>query len=178
MWGRREQLERLPVRRLRPVGDRPPGSWMPGTQSHEGIAGALEAIEYLADIGRVSDPTANRRAALAAGFETIRQHETALARRALDGFEGVDGLRVWGITDRERLDERVPTFSFTHDRYKATEIAARLGEQGIFVWHGNFYALPLTEALGLEPDGLVRVGLLHYNTEREVDRLVGALAEL
>ena len=121
---------------------------------------------------------ANRRAALAAGFETIARHETALARRALDGLEKIRGLRVWGITDRERLHERVPTFSFTHDRYKASEIAERLGDQGIFVWHGNFYALPLTEALGLEPDGLVRVGLLHYNTEQEVDRLVAALAEL
>ena len=78
----------------------------------------------------------------------------------------------------QRFSDRVPTVSFTHDRFTATQIAAALGEKGIFTWHGNYYALPLTEALGLEPEGMVRVGLVHYNTEAEVDRLLDELARL
>ena len=179
MWGRRDLLARLPVRHLRPVGDAPPASWMPGTQSHEGIAGTLQAIEYLADIGREHAPrAADRRAALREGFEAIGAHERLLSTRMLDMLDEIPELSVWGITDRERLAERVPTFSFTHQRRKAAEIARHLGQRGIFVWHGNFYALPLTEALDLEPDGLVRVGLLHYNTTEEIDRLGAALADL
>ena len=85
---------------------------------------------------------------------------------------------MWGIPGTARLDERVPTVGITHESLMAHELASRLAEQGIFVWHGNFYALPLTEALGLEPDGLVRIGLLHYNTEEEVDRLLAALAAI
>jgi selenocysteine lyase/cysteine desulfurase len=72
----------------------------------------------------------------------------------------------------------VPTVSITHDRLRPREVAEHLDRRGIFVWHGNFYALELTEALGLEPDGMVRIGLLHYNTAGEVQRLLAALAEL
>ena len=87
-------------------------------------------------------------------------------------------VTVWGITDRARLDQRVPTVAVTHRRLRPLELAEYLAGRGIFVWHGNFYALPLTEALGLEPDGLVRIGLMHYNTRAEVGRLVAALGEL
>ena len=87
-------------------------------------------------------------------------------------------VRVWGITDLERLAERVPTVAITHSRHTPREIAQHLADRGIFVWHGNFYALPLTEALGLEPEGMVRIGLLHYNTREEIDRLIGALRDL
>jgi selenocysteine lyase/cysteine desulfurase len=93
-------------------------------------------------------------------------------------LEILPSVKVWGITGRERLHERVPTISISHRRLKPREVALALAEQGIFVWHGNFYALPLTEALGVEPDGLVRIGLLHYNTPEEVDRLIGALRSL
>ena len=86
--------------------------------------------------------------------------------------------RLWGITDPEQLDQRVPTVSITHERLSPEELATRLAEQAIFVWNGNFYALPLTEALDLEPEGMVRIGLLHYNTGDEVQRLLDVLAEL
>ena len=74
--------------------------------------------------------------------------------------------------------ERVPTVSITHRRLTAAELAKRLGERGIFAWHGNFYALEFSEALGLEPAGLVRLGLLHYNTPAEIERLLGVLREM
>ena len=105
-------------------------------------------------------------------------YERDLLAHLLRGLARLSKIKVWGITDLERLGERVPTISLTHATRAPLELARHLDEQGIFVWHGNFYALPLTEALGLEPDGMLRIGLLHYNTVEEIDRLVEALAGL
>ena len=82
-----------------------------------------------------------------------------------------------GITDPEKLSQRVPTVSFTHSAHSPQQIAERLAGRGIFVWAGNHYALPFTAARGLEPDGTLRVGLLHYNTTNEIDRLLTELAQ-
>jgi selenocysteine lyase/cysteine desulfurase len=87
-------------------------------------------------------------------------------------------VRIWGIRSAERLAERLPTVAITHERHKAPEMAQALGQQGFFVWSGHFYAVSLIEALGLAPDGLLRIGLLHYNTAAEVERLLAALAAL
>jgi selenocysteine lyase/cysteine desulfurase len=165
--------------KVRPAGDGIPDKWMTGTQNHEGIAGVLEAIEYLADLGRGFAPEApNRRTALVAAFAEIAAYERQLCGQLIEGLARLAGVRVWGITDRGRFNERVPTVSITHLKLAPLELADYLAERGIFVWHGNFYALELSESLGLEPAGLVRLGLLHYNTSGEVDRLLAALAEL
>ncbi len=179
LWGRRELLEDLPAYKLRPAPDSLPGRWMTGTQSHEGIAGALAAVEYLADLGRKLQPEAtDRRTALEAAYQGIGQYEGRLAARLIEGLVELPDVKVWGITDPSRFDERVPTLAITHRRLTPDQLARRLGQEGIFVWHGNFYALPLTEALGLEPDGMVRIGLLHYNTEEEVQRLLSVLERI
>ncbi len=182
LWGRRARLAELPAYKVRPAPDSLPGRWMTGTQSHEAIAGAWAAVEYLVDVGRATLGTraaaATQREALVAAWQAIAAHERALLVRLLDLLDALPAVRVWGITDRRRLDERVPTISFTHAKHRPAEVAQHLASRGIFAWHGNYYALPLTEALGLEPDGMVRVGLLHYNTSEEVDRLGAALAEL
>jgi cysteine desulfurase family protein (TIGR01976 family) len=179
LYGRRALLDALPAYKVRPADDASPGRWETGTQNHEGIAGTLAAIEYVAAIGRAARPGGlTRREALVAAWDFIAEYESTLCARLLDVLEAVPGLRVYGITDRARLAERTPTCSFTHPRLAPREVARRLGEQGLFVWNGNFYALSLSEALGLEPDGMVRVGLLHYNTAEEVDRLGAALAAL
>jgi cysteine desulfurase family protein (TIGR01976 family) len=177
MWARRELLEELPAYKVRPAPDSLPGKWMTGTQNHEGIAGTREAIDYLADLGRslADDQDLDRRTALAEAFADIREYEIELARRLLAGLAELPEFKVWGITDPARLAERLPTVSITHDRVTATQLAARLGARGIFVWHGNYYALPLTERLGLEPEGMVRVGPVHYNTFDEIDRLLNEL---
>jgi cysteine desulfurase family protein (TIGR01976 family) len=176
LWGRRELLARLPAYKVRPAPDNLPGRWMTGTQNHEGIAGTLAAVEYLADLGRHLDPRgAGRRAALETACAAMVAYERRLAGVLLAGLEEIPQFRVWGITDPARLDQRVPTVAVTHRTIVPRELAARLAEQGFFVWHGNFYALPLTEALGLEPEGLLRIGLVHYNTEEEVERLLEAL---
>jgi cysteine desulfurase family protein (TIGR01976 family) len=179
LWGKRELLRMLPVYKLRPVPDTLPDRWMTGTQNHECIAGMLAAIEYLADLGRgVSPGCAHRRQAMLAAFEAIGAHERLLVASLLHGLAGLPSVRIWGITDPRRLHERVPTVAFTHARCSPREVVRHLDRHGIFVWHGNFYALSLTEMLGLEPEGMVRIGLLHYNTSEEVERLVEALAEL
>jgi cysteine desulfurase family protein (TIGR01976 family) len=179
LWGKRDLLESLPVRKLRPAPQELPGRWMTGTQNHEGIAGARAAIEYLADIGRGHSPHApDRRAALCAAFEAIGEYERSLSARMIEALTGLRDVRLWGIADPRRLDERTPTFSITHRSRSPLEVAQHLAQRGIFVWHGNFYALPLTEALDLEPDGLVRIGLLHYNTVEEIDRLRLALEDI
>jgi cysteine desulfurase family protein (TIGR01976 family) len=179
LWGRRELFESLPAYKVRPASDNVPDRWMTGTQNHEGIAGTLAAIEYLADLGRTADPTrAARRTALAAAFATIAAYETQLAGRLLSGLAELPRFKLWGIPGTARLDERVPTVAIKHAELTAHEVASRLAADGIFVWHGNFYALPLTEALRLEPEGVVRIGLLHYNTTEEIDRLLTALAEI
>ncbi|NQT38904.1 MAG: cysteine desulfurase-like protein [Planctomycetes bacterium] len=179
LWGREELLRELPAYKVRPAPDDIPGRWMTGTQSHEGIAGTLAAVEYLAALGRRSMPeAADRRAALSAAYQCIAAYECELVARLLEGLASLPEVKVWGITDPARTAERVPTVGITHARLTPAELADYLGREGIYTWHGNFYALPLTDALGLEPEGMVRIGLLHYNTAEEVGRLLDALAEV
>jgi cysteine desulfurase family protein (TIGR01976 family) len=179
LYGKRPLLESLPAYKLRPVPDKLPDRWMTGTQSHEGIVGVKAAIDYLTELGRqVAPGGADRRADLLAAYQAIGGYERELCARLLQGLMQIPGIRVYGITDPARLGERVPTISFTHAQHPPLAVAEHLDRHGIFVWHGNYYALALTEALGLEPEGMVRVGLLHYNTAGEVDRLVEALGDL
>ncbi len=179
LWGRRALLESLPAYKVRPAADTLPERWMTGTQNHEGIAGVLAAIEDLADLGRQFEPQANdRRSALRAAFREIGAYERTLCRQLIAGLKELPSVKIWGITDPARFDQRVPTVSITHDKLPAGKLADFLGARGIFAWHGNFYALELTETLGLEPEGLVRLGLLHYNTSSEVERLLALLREL
>ena len=132
--------------------------------------------------GRLGAPRgaacADRRTALVAAMAEIGAYERQLCRQLLAALSELPSVRVWGITDPARLDERVPTVSITHRKLSPAALAEYLGSRGIFAWHGNFYALQVTESLGLEPAGLVRLGLLHYNTPAEVQRLAAVLREL
>ena len=183
LYGKRDRLDALPAFKVRPAEDH----WETGTQNHEGIAGTLAAVEYLAEIGeRFGAPFAEalsryggRRLALKAGLTAIRATEMELFGQLMDGLESVPGLRLWGIVDRSRWDERCPTAAFRLGDAPPAETAAALGARGIFVWDGDYYATGLMEHLGIaESGGAVRVGLVHYNTPEEVDRLVGALRDL
>jgi len=180
LWGRRSLLEELPAYKLRPASDELPEKWMTGTQNHECIAGTLAAIDYLADLGRTlaGDESLPRRPALEQAYQAIAEYEQQLIWHLIDGLRPLDSFRLWGIADPLRRAERLPTISITHSRRTPTQIAEELSRRGLFVWHGNYYALPLTERLGLEPDGMIRVGLVHYNTLEEVDRLLAALRDL
>jgi len=178
LWGRRERLERLAAYKVRPAADTLPDKWMTGTQNHEGIAGVLAAIEYLADLGRQFGGGHERRGAIVTAMNEIGAYEQQLCRELIAGLAELDDVRVWGITDPARFAERVPTIAITHRKLPPVALAEYLASRGIFAWHGNFYALELSETLGLEPTGLVRLGLLHYNTSSEVARLLAVLKEL
>ncbi|MCG8650368.1 MAG: cysteine desulfurase-like protein [Pirellulales bacterium] len=179
MYGRRELLQSLRPYKLRPSPDDLPGRWMTGTQNHECLAGTLAAIDYLADVGRAAaaDDSLSRPDALAAAYQAIGQYEQRLLRQLLDGLGTLVELKVWGITASDQLSNRLPTVSITHQDLPAKALAEKLADAGIYVWHGNYYALPLTERLGVEPDGMVRIGLVHYNTAAEVERLIDCLSE-
>jgi cysteine desulfurase family protein (TIGR01976 family) len=179
LWGRPELLRSLEPYKLRPVTEDLPGRWMTGTQNFEGIAGAKAAVDYLADLGRQVTPGASSiRDALSAAYRAIASYEQRLAARLLEGLATIPSMRILGLTDLARLHERTPTVSVVHKTLPAIDIADRLGELGLFVGHGNFYALQLTEEFGLEPQGVIRVGLMHYNTPAEIDRLLSALRDL
>lgn len=180
LWGRRTLLENLEAYKVRPAPNSLPGKWMTGTQNHECIAGVLAAIDYLADVGRTvaNVPGLSRRAALLAAYEAIGEYERELCGYLLTELAKRPSIVAWGITDPARVAERFPTVSITHVRLTAPQLATALGERGVFAWQGNYYALNLSEALGREPEGMVRVGLVHYNTTAEIDRLLAAIDEL
>ncbi len=175
LWGKRKWLEELEPYKVRPASNDNPDRWMTGTQNHEGILGTREAVRYLASL---TPHPGTLREQLAASFSAIAEHERALARRFLKGIQSIPQYRVVGIKDARRLTERVPTFSILHHSKPAIEVSQALAGQGIFTWAGNFYALPLTEALDLEPNGMLRIGFLHYNSKAEVDRVLDSLEKL
>ncbi|MBI3662809.1 MAG: cysteine desulfurase-like protein [Acidobacteria bacterium] len=182
LYGKREHMLRLRAYKVRPAPDKLPDKWEVGTLMHENIAGVLAAVEYLAEVGRRSEAgpaLVGRRAALARAYRAIQEHERGLAAQMLAGFLGIRGLKVYGITDPARLAERVPTFGVRLAGKSPLECAEFLGERGIFTWDGNYYALNLTERLGVEASGgLLRIGAVHYNTPAEIERMLAALEEL
>lgn len=180
MWGRMEWLQRLSAYKVRPASDTPPGKWMTGTQSHEAIVGALAAVDYLSAIGRElsENESLPRRESLQVAYSNITVYEADMSRHLLHRLASIRGLKVWGVTDASQIEKRCPTFSITIDSVPPQQIAARLADAGIFVWHGNYYALEFTQSCGLEPEGMVRIGLVHYNTPAEIDRLADELQRL
>ncbi len=178
LWGRSELLQQLKPYKVRPATDTLPERWMTGTQNHEGIAGVKAAIDYLADLGDPADEP-NLRQQLVQAMHAIQHCETALARRLLAGLLERPRFQVWGLTDLAQMQRRTPTVSITARDRTPQQIAEHLAAREIYVWNGNFYALGLSERLGLEEQGgLLRIGLVHYNTAEEVDRLLGALDEM
>src|SRR2546426_599293 len=179
LYGKKEYLEKFKPYKVRPATNTSPECWETGTQVQELIAGIAAAVDYIAELGRHCDPSVkSRRAALQAAYRATHQYETGLLTRLIEGLQTIPGMRIFGITDAKRFDERCSTLSFRLGDHNPTKIAAFLGERGIFTWDGNFYALNLSERLGVEQHGgVLRVGLVHYNTAEEVDRLLAALRE-
>ena len=178
LWGRYDRLAELPVAKLRVSSEEVPFRWMTGTQGHESMAGTLAAIEHLEWLGIfLTGKEISRREALSVAFTAIEDYESELCWKMISGLKEI-GVKIWGITDSSKKCHRAPTVSFTHHSMSAEEIGSALAENGIFAWAGNFYALELSESLGLEPEGALRVGLLHYNTAEEVDRFLEVLSEI
>jgi cysteine desulfurase family protein (TIGR01976 family) len=180
LYGKREHLTRFRPYKVRPAPDSLPDRWETGTQVQELIAGIGAAVDYLAELGKRCDATVtDRRGALLASYRATRDHEMALFLRLAEGLFAIPCLQFFGITDLKRLLERCSTVSVRLANHTPTEVAKFLGERGIFTWDGNYYALNLTERLGVEANGgLLRIGLVHYNTAEEVDRLLAGLREI
>jgi cysteine desulfurase family protein (TIGR01976 family) len=189
LYGRAELLEELRAYKVRPATDSIPGKWETGTQNHEGIAGVLGALEYLQWVGRTFGAEqeeglaergySGRRLELKKAMTAIRAYEFEVSRALLSTLESFPRLRLYGLADARRLDERVPTFSFRLEGKTPLEVAKALAKENIYVWDGNYYALAVTERLGVEDSGgMVRVGAVHYNTLEEVARLGEALKKV
>jgi cysteine desulfurase family protein (TIGR01976 family) len=189
LFGKREHLQRMRPYKVRPLTEAVPMRWEWGTLNHECIAGITACVDYFADLGRRAQShlsqsrAAMRRAAIVAAFEEIHHYEHGLMERMIAGLSQIPGLKLYGITDPARFKERCPTLAVRMvdlaQGNTPLALATKLGDRGFFTWDGNYYALNLTERLDVEKTGgFLRIGLVHYNTVEEVDRLLGALREI
>lgn len=218
LYAKREHLTRFSPYKVKPATNEIPSKWETGTLNHEGLAGLVATINYLAKLGCHVSPTLDnelldslieadreglttfhcprfltsetqenhelasayhsRRAALLAAMTAIQQYERELSKKLISGLSELPKIKVYGITEPEKFNWRTPTFSIAIDGKKTAEIARFLGEKGIFTWHGNFYAMELTEKLGVEKSGgLLRIGLAHYNTTEEIEEFLQTIAQ-
>ena len=184
LWGKQRLLENLAAYKVRPATSALPHKFETGTLNHEGLAGVVAAVDYLAQVGRDYgsrlasdlDNYKGRRKELKQAMGIIAAYERPLFTYMLGELKKISGIKIYGILDEEAFDERCPTLAFTREGQSPEEIATKLGDRGIFVWHGNYYALAVSEKLGVEDSGgMVRVGLAHYNTKEEVDRFLSVL---
>jgi cysteine desulfurase family protein (TIGR01976 family) len=197
LYGKREHLKRFRPYKVRPNTNAIPNCWEWGTLNHECIAGITACVDYIADLGRRAletyedgrlggtssearpSATSTRRVAIEAAYTAIHKHERQLTERLIAGLKKIDGLKIYGITDPERFDQRCGTFAVRIEGHTPLELSTKLGERGFFTWDGNYYALNLTEHLDVEKSGgFLRIGLVHYNTVDEVDRLLAALRDI
>lgn len=188
LYGRYELLDGLPAYKVRPAPEEPPGKFETGTQNHEGIAGVLGALEYFEWIGETFGGQyageyghlyEGRRLRLKQAMAAIRESEYELSRALLEVLSETPGVTIYGLADLNRLAERVPTVAFRLKGWHPRRVAEALDRENIYVWDGNYYALAVTERLGLEESGgMVRVGPVHYNTVEEIHRFGEALRKI
>ncbi len=186
LYGLYELLDQLTAYKVRPAPQDPPGKFETGTGNFEGYAGVLGAIEYFEWLGenfreQVTPNDANqRRLRLKQAMTAVNEYEAQLSRALLNVLEETPGVTIYGLKEANRLEERVPTFAFNLKGFSPQQVAEELGKRDIYVWDGNYYALSVTEALGVEEEsgGMVRVGPVHYNTVEEIHRFGEVLGEI
>ena len=188
LYGKYDLLDQLMAYKVRPADDQPPWKFETGTPSFEGIAGVLGALEYYAWIGEEfgadfmdNFPTDSSEQArlIKQGLAAVQAYEVDLSRKLLETLAEVPGLRIYGLEDTQDVQERVPTVAVNLEGFHPRRVAELLDERGIYVWDGNYYAISVTERLGVEESGgMVRIGPVHYNTPEEIDRLGEALREI
>ena len=171
LYGASRHLGTIEPYKLRPSPDTAPDRWETGTQAFESLAGVTAAVDYLASLGEGDD----RRSQLVTASEMITSYEAGLSERFLTGIAEMPAVRLAGRTGSEG---RTPTFAIDVEGRLPSEVAGTLGEAGIFVWSGDYYAVEVMARLGRSDHGLVRIGFVHYNTPAEVDRVLGALDAL
>lgn len=169
-------LDSLEAQPLRPAPKDGPVKFESGTMNHEGLAGSLAAVNYLASLGGDGN---SRRAKLLSAFHAIHQHEAALLWSLIDGINAIGGYTIHGITDRADSEKRAPTIAITHDRHAPQAIEEAMTAANIFSWAGHSYAIEPLGQLGLlESGGILRLGIAHYNTQQEIDFTLDTLRVL
>jgi cysteine desulfurase family protein (TIGR01976 family) len=186
LYGKQHLLEELFAYKVRPASNDLPFKFETGTQNHEGIAGVLGAVEYFEWLGKefgseyttqlAAEGYSGRKLELKKAMTALHAYELELSQALLSALQSIPGLVIYGQTDADKLDERVATFSFRLKDMAPRKIAEKLNEHGIYVWDGNYYAINVSERLGVEDKGgMVRVGAVHYNTLNEIQKLREAL---
>ena len=193
LYGKAEHLASFPAYKVRPASDLAPDRWETGTQNHEGLAGLLGVMDYLAMVGREQSADyhhafrdaggaslySGRQRDLKVAMQAIMDYERGLSAYLLAGLSEVRGIHIYGITNPAHLAQRVPTVICTIDGYMPRQLAELLASHAIFAWDGNYYALGIMERLGLEEHGgALRLGMAHYNTRDEIDRVLACLERL
>lgn len=189
LYGKYDLLNELKAYKVRPAANELPYKFETGTQNHEGIAGVLGALEYFEWLGsEFGGEYANtwkdggfsgRHLIYKQAMSAIRDYEFELSRALIGVIESVPGARIYGVTDTNRVDERVPTVSFRLEGKDPAKVADAMGNQGVYIWNGHNYALAIVERMGLlEAGGMIRVGPVHYNTLDEIERFGEALKQV
>lgn len=188
LYGRYDLLDELNAYKVRPASNLPPDKFETGTKNHEGIAGVLGGLEYLEWLGRnygnaytekYEDRFQGRQLRFKQAMAAIRSYEFEISRQLLHVLNDIPGVRLYGLTDPRRIEERVPTFSIRMEGIRPSKIAEMLGNENIYVWYGNYYAKAVTERLGVEErGGMVRIGPVHYNTLEEINKFGEVLAKI
>jgi cysteine desulfurase family protein (TIGR01976 family) len=186
LWGRYDMLAELPAYKVRPSKDKPPYRWEIGTASYETIAGVGACMDYFLWIAQAfgapfipaAGAYAGRKLDFKVALAALVAYEQELVTHLLDVLCPLPGVRIAGITDPMRFSERVPTVVFTLENHTPEQIATHLAQAGIYVWNGNYYAVEIMDRLGNAEQGMVRVGLAHYNTHAEIDRFQSVMQQL
>ncbi|WP_292585747.1 aminotransferase class V-fold PLP-dependent enzyme, partial [Mesorhizobium sp.] len=168
--GRRDLIDTLKPYKCRCSSNGLPERFELGTPQIELMAGLTAAVDYFADLGAAAGEGGARRQRIARAFEVSIAHENTLAQKLIDGLSGISGLAIHGITDPGRIGERVPTVSFTVEGIVPETIVRQMNAEGIFLWSGHNYAWEIVHQLGIPAgEGVVRIGIAHYNTADEID---------
>ena len=179
VWGREALLQELFAYKVRPQTSELPWKFETGTPQIEQLAALEATVEYFEWLGSSLSRADTPRERIRAAVDAFGAWERDLTARLIAGLQRIPGIRIVGITDRSRANERVPTVSFLHEQHSPAEIARRLAERAIFVWSGHNFALEVVRQLGIdEHEGVVRIGMAHYNTPEEIDRVLEALTAL
>ncbi len=179
VWGRAEVLRALPAYKCRCVGDELMGKFETGTPQIELLAGLTATVDYYAWLGGEMGERGSRRAKILSAFDAAHAYERPLASQLIEGLTELSDVTIHGITNLNRIDQRVPTVSFSYNGYKPAFVAKALADQNIFVWNGHNYALEVVRQLGIpEDEGMVRIGIAHYNTAAEIERTLACLADI
>lgn len=176
VWGRGDLLSTLYPYKGRCVSDDSPDRFESGTPQFELLAGLSATVQYFEDLGHMGASAQDRRSRIATAYQMSRDYEEPLTNQMIDGLQQIPGVKIYGITNPNRITQRVPTVSLRHTSVTPSEIAQTLAKAGIFVWHGHNYAYEPARSLGLPiEEGVVRIGLSHYNTKDEVDAIILAV---